>query len=222
LGIFPAASENITAAGGFLDAAYIFGITGNLSGALGAGWSVEDSFAWAIGAESELMLPLPNDDLAYILRFDIHPAIFPPKVQRQRLMIRVGKTIIGSFDMTARETLVIPLPVELTSGAERLELTLIHPDATRPRDHFPVDDSRRLALCFHSASLARATPDNPVASSTSDATGLELVHGVIAGGMVARRLCEVIGKLPALKGKFGLRFLDLSQGLDKVAESLWP
>ena len=123
-----------------MDAAFVFGSTGNLSAALGAGWSVEETFAWAIGAESELSLPLPGDDTAYVLRFDIHPALFPPMVTRQRLMIRAGKTVLGSFELTARETIVIPLPVDLTSGAERLELTLIHPDAVRPRDHLAIDE----------------------------------------------------------------------------------
>jgi len=204
-----------------LDAAYIFGTSGNLPTALGAGWSVEDVFAWAIGAESELTLPLPGDGRAYVLRFDIHPAIYPPKVQHQRLVIRAGKTALGSFEITTRETLVIPLPVKLTSGAERLELTLIHPDATRPRDHLPVDDSRRLAVCFHSANLAQADADGPRLSSAF-ATGLEPVHGIIAGGGVAMRLCQVIGKLQCLKGRFGMRFLDLSQGMDKAAASLPP
>jgi hypothetical protein len=205
-----------------LDAAYIFGTTGNLSTALGTGWSVEDAFAWAIGAESELTLPLQGDNLDYILRFDIHPAIFPPKVARQRLMIRAGKTVIGSFEMTARQTIVMPLPTELTTGAGNLQLTLIHPDAARPRDHLPVDDSRRLALCFHSASLTRADPDGPQVSSASDRMGLEPIHGIIAGSSISQRICEVIGNLPSLKGKFGLRFVDLPKGLDNVAESLPP
>ncbi|MEA2731798.1 MAG: hypothetical protein QOF70_6273 [Acetobacteraceae bacterium] len=205
-----------------MDAAYIFGITGNLTTALGAGWSVEDSFAWAIGAESELTFPLQGDDLAYTLRFDIHPAIFPPKVPRQRLMIRAGKTVIGSFELTARATVTIPLPVELTGGADRITLTLIHPDAARPRDHLPVDDPRRLALCFHSASLARADFDSGQVSLTADRSGLEPVHGIIAGGSTAMRICEVIGKLPSLRGKFGIRFLDLSHDLDIAAERLPP
>ncbi|MGD0107008.1 MAG: hypothetical protein ABSC06_23660 [Rhodopila sp.] len=205
-----------------MDAAYIFGTSGNLPTALGAGWSVEDVFAWAIGAESELTLPLPGDDLAYVLRFDVHPAIYPPKVLYQRLVIRAGKTAIGSFEITTRETLVIPLPVGLTSGAERLGLTLIHPDATRPRDHVPIEDSRRLAVCFHSAHLAQADADGPRLSSAPAGTGLEPVHGIIAGGRVAMRLCQVIAKLPCLKGRFGMRFLDLSQGLAKAAATLPP
>jgi hypothetical protein len=205
-----------------LEAAYVFGNMGNLSAALGAGWSSEDAFSWTIGAESELTLTLLGDHRATILRFDVHPAIFPPKVACQRLMIRAGKTVLGSFEITARQTLVIPLPVELTSGAERLELTLIHPDAARPRDYLPVDDSRRLALCFHSASLEQPGLDDAQRSSASGAATLEAVHGMIAGDSTAMRICEVIGKLPSLKGRFGIRFLDLSQPLDQAAERLPP
>jgi hypothetical protein len=205
-----------------LDSAFVFGNMGNLSSALGAGWSSEDAFSWAIGAESGLTLPLQGDDLATVLRFDVHPAIYPPKIAFQRLMIRAGKTVLGSFEIATRQTLVIPLPIELTSGAERLELTLIHPDAARPRDHLPVDDSRRLAICFHSASLGQSGSQGVLTSSGSTATTLEPVHGVIAGDQTAMRICEVIGKLPSLKGKFGIRFLDLSQPLDQAVQRLPP
>lgn len=193
---------------------------GNLSAALGSGWSSEDAFSWAIGAESELTLPLQGDVRATVLRFDLHPAIFPPKIPSQRLMIRAGKTVLGSFEITERQTLVIPLPLELTGGAERLQITLIHPDAVRPRDHLPVDDSRRLALCFHSASLSQQDDDQT--SVSAHGAALEPVHGVIAGGSTAKQIGEVIGKLPSLKGRFGLRFLDLAQPLDRAVEDLPP
>jgi hypothetical protein len=218
-----------------LNAAYLFGTAGNLSTALGAGWSVEDTFAWAIGNESILALPLRGDDQPYMLRFNVHPALFPPRITRQRLMIRAGKTVIGSFEVTARDSVAMALPVGLTTGLTRLELTLIHPDAARPRDHLPVDDPRRLALCFHSASLGPADTDHRISDAASLAGGvrqrspvpsdqirLEPVHGVIAGGATARRICQVIGKLPSLRGRFGLRFFDLSQGFDRAVQSLPP
>ena len=205
-----------------MEAAFVFGSTGNLSDAYGPGWSVEETFAWAIGTESELTLPLPGDDFAYLLRIDIYPAIFPPKVARQRLMIRAGKTVLGSFEITARETLCMPLPIELTSGAHRLELTFIHPDAARPRDHLTIDDSRRLTLCFHSASPERLDQDRSQLASARVLATLEPVHGVVAGGFTALAICEVIGKLPSLRGRFGIHFLDLSKPLEHAAEGLPP
>jgi hypothetical protein len=205
-----------------LDAAYVFGTMGNLSAALGSGWSSEEAFSWAIGGESELTLPLPGNDRATILRFDLYPAIFPPRIPCQRLMVRAGKTVLGSFEVTARQTLVIPLPTELTSGALRLELTLVHPDAVRPRDHLPVDDSRRLALCFHSASLEQSEPGGAQIAAAQNQAALEPVHGVIAGDSTAMRIGDIISRLPCLKGRFGIRFLDLSKSLDQVAEHLPP
>jgi hypothetical protein len=208
--------------GGFLDAAYIFGHTGNLSAALGSGWSVEDGFAWAIGGESDLTLPSPGDGPACVLRLDVHPALFPPKVPRQRLMIRAGKTVLGSFELITRQTLTIPLPEELTRGTTHLDLTFIHPDAVRPRDHLQVDDGRRLAICFHSAAIARQRPDGPATPSATHQSGPEPIHGVIAGGSAALLIREVIGKLPSLVRRLHLRFVDLSQPLDVAAERLRP
>lgn len=66
--------------GAYLDVAYVFGNMGNLAEGPGAGWSVEDEFAWTIGAESELTLPLPGHDKGCFLRFNVHAAVFfaPP------------------------------------------------------------------------------------------------------------------------------------------------
>ncbi len=192
---------------------------GNLAGGPGAGWSVEDEFAWTIGAESELTLPLPGHDRACVLRFNVQAAVFPPKVPRQRLMIRAGKAVLGSFDLTGRETIMVALPLDLTRGARQLALTFIHPDAVRPRDHQPVDDSRRLAICFHSGTLAGAESDDTVPSA---APYLDMVHGVIAGDITAMRIAEVIGKLPSLRGRFGIRFLDLSLPPNEALERLPP
>lgn len=205
-----------------MDAAYVFGTLGNLSAALGAGWSSEDAFSWAIGAESELTVPLLGQDVPYRLRLDVHPAVFPPRVPLQRLMIRCGKTVLGSFEIKVRETLVIPLPLNLTSGADRLKLTFIHPDAARPRDYLQVDDSRLLALCFHSASLEQEGSDDTTTSAAAREKRLEPVHGLIAGDGTARQIREVITRLPALKGRFGIRFLDLTMPLDQAIGDLPP
>jgi hypothetical protein len=68
-------------------------------------------------------------------------------------------------------------------------------------------------LCFHSASLEQPGLEDAQRSLASGAATLEAVHGVIAGDGTAMRICEVIGKLPSLKGRFGIRFLDLTQPL---------
>jgi hypothetical protein len=192
-------------AGVLLNTAYIFGTLGNLAaGSLGSGWSIEEAFAWTVGSESGLTLPLPGDDLAYVVRCDINPAVYPNSAPRQRLTVRCGDVILGSFELTERTTISIVLPVELTRGAPSIHLTLLHPDAVRPCDHGRGGDSRPLALCFASAALLEAGSD-------AFAADRQAVHGIIAGGLTAGRIAEVIGKLPSLRGRLSVRFMDLSQ-----------
>ena len=205
-----------------MDVAYVFGAMGNLSHALGNGWSIEEHFAWAVGAESRIVLPLPGDDTCYLLRLEVHPLTLPGAVSRQRLTIWLGKTILGSFQMTARQTIAIPLPLELTRRRHSLDLTLVHPDAVRPSDYRHGDDLRLLALCFHSASLTRRNSSGADASSPTHATELEPIHGLIAGDFAARRIGDAISKLPALRGRFGIRVIDLSEPFDKATEHLPP
>jgi hypothetical protein len=193
-----------------LDAAFVFGTLGNLSGTLGSGWSVEDHFAWAVGAESRITLPLPGDDTAYELHFEVHPLTLPGVVSQQRLIVLSADTNLASFEMTKRQTVVIPLPVELTQRRARLDLTLVHPDAARPSDHRQFNDSRLLALCFHSASLRPARSGGTDNLEPRQVTQLEAIHGVIAGDSAARRIGEVISKLPSLRGRFGIHYIDLS------------
>ena len=79
--------------GAYLDVAYVFGNMGNLAEGPGAGWSVEDEFAWTIGAESELTLPLPGHDKGCFLRFNVHAAVFfAPSPQRRSMSNRKSPT----------------------------------------------------------------------------------------------------------------------------------
>ena len=187
-----------------MNTAYIFGTLGNLAaGSLGSGWSMEETFAWTVGSESELTLPLPGDDLAYLVRCDIDPAVYPDEVHRQRVTVRSGDIILGSFELTGRTAISILLPLELTRGARSIRLTLFHPDAVRPCDYGRGDDSRLLALCFASAALLEAG----YGALEADA---QAAHGIIAGGITAMRIAEVLGKLPSLRGRLQVRFIDLS------------
>lgn len=199
-----------------MESAYVFGNLGNLSAALGGGWSVEDAFAWAVGdGHSDLALPLPGDDASYVLRLDIHPALFPPAVMRQRLTIGSGDFALGSFELSGRQTIAVGLPVALTRGQRRLSLDFLHPDAARPSDHGMDEDSRELGFCFHSASLVQA-------GFEAAAGVLEPVHGLIAGSATAQQICQVIGKLRCLKGRWGVRFVDTARRLQDGMANLPP
>jgi hypothetical protein len=196
-----------------LNTAYVFGLTGNLAPEnYGSGWSVEDTFAWTVGTSSELTLPLPGDDLTYVMHCDIRPALFGDAVPRQRLTVCAGETVLGGFELAARGTIAVELPQALTSGARSLRLTLLHPDAARPSDHAAVNDSRVLALCFSSAALVEAgSGDSP-----ADQTALQ---GIFAGGMTAQRIAEIAGKLPSLRGRLATRFVDMTRA-DTPADPL--
>ncbi len=202
-----------------MDAAYVFGNLGNLTDCLGAGWSVEDAFAWTVGTdESTLTLPLPGDDLPYVVRFDVHPAVFPPEVISQRLTVLAGATVLATLEMKRRRTVSVALPSAVTRGRRQVVLTLLHPDAARPVDHARDDDTRLLGFCFHSASLAR--DGTAPRGRRSPARASAVVDGLIAGGPVARLLCQVISRLACLKGRFIIHFVDLSQPLDHAIAGL--
>jgi hypothetical protein len=112
--------------------------------------------------------------------------------------------------------------VALTRGHQRLSLTFLHPDAARPCDHGPGDDSRELAFCFHSASLVQEGFDAHDGRFDQPTGALEPVHGLIAGDATALQICEVIGKLRCLKGRFGIRFVDTSLPLQNATANLPP
>ncbi len=191
---------------------------GNLAEHLGCGWAVEDAFAWAVGTEqSELTLPLPGDDVAYVLRFDVRPALFLPKVPSQRLTVLAGTIELATFEMKGRQTISVALPPVATRGRRQIALTFLHPDAARPTDHGPGDDSRLLGFCFHSASLVQASAETP---ERFGGPGLEPVHGLIAGDVTASQISDVIGKLGCLKGGFRIRFVNTSQSLQDATAGL--
>src|SRR3984957_902690 len=169
-----------------------------------------------------MVLPLPGDETPYLLGLDVHPLTLPGVVSRQRLTIWLGKTILGSFQMTARQAIAIPLPLELTQRRHSLDLTLVHPDAVRPSEYRHGDDARLLALCFHSASLTRRSSSGADTPNPMHATDLEPIHGLIAGDSAARRIGDAISKLPSLRGRVGIRSIDLSEPFDKATEHLPP
>jgi len=191
-----------------LEAAFVFGSLGNLPEALGEGWSVEDNYAWAIGAESRLNLPLPGDATRYLLRLTMQPLVNAGVCDAQRLSIETAAGPLGSFNIDRRTTIELALPVELTSGNSRLELILRHPDALRPSDFRKTDDRRLLSLCFHSGSLSRQLDD----TFQPPAKAAQRRHLIVAGGDLARQLAEVMTALPSLQQRVACHFVNTDQG----------
>ena len=132
-----------------LEAAFVFGSLGNLSEALGTGWSVEDNWAWAIGAESRLNLSLPSHAAHYIVRLTLQPLVNPGVLDAQRLSIETAAGKLASFSIDRRTTIELALPIEQTRDRSRIELILRHPDALRPSGFKKSDDSALAEPVFH-------------------------------------------------------------------------
>ncbi len=205
-----------------MEGVFVFGSLGNTSSVLGPGWSVEEEFAWTTGVETTLTLPLPGDDRAYTLRFDLHPAVFPPSLDSQALTVAAAFKVLGTFELASRRSIVIPLPPALTAGRDRIRLQLLHPQAARPCDHAETGDSRRLGFCFHTGTLALTRAGEAASAHAEEAGGLEPLHGLIAGGAMANVLTEIFGKLPSLRDRLGFRVIDFNTPLDRRIAELPP
>ncbi|HEY1935611.1 MAG TPA: WcbI family polysaccharide biosynthesis putative acetyltransferase [Acetobacteraceae bacterium] len=196
------------------ETAYVFGTLGNLSGALGDGWSAEDHYAWAVGEHSRLSLPLPGDTETYILRLSLHPLVHPGRCESQRLTIAAGDVLLGHFDVPHQATVDVPLPLALTRERTQLDLRLTHPDALRPRDFKDSTDSRWLSLCFHSGGLVRAS------DGTGGNTPEDVMHAVVAGHALARQIAAVMAQLSPLRGRIAFHYVSPDGSLDAATRHL--
>ncbi len=196
-----------------MESAFIFGQVGNLTGCLGTGWSVEDTYAWAVGYESFLTLPLPADDQSYRAHFTVHGLTNPGVRDAQRLIVKAGDVALGKFAVSERTTVELTLPPELTAGQEQIVLTLLHPDALRPSDFLDSTDTRPLTICFHSAGLIQ---DLPEAASEAEA---DLPVGIVAGNFNALQLARIASALPSLRGKFKIQYTDTHPHLEETAHT---
>ena len=196
-----------------MDSAFIFGQVGNLTEALGTGWSVEDAYAWAVGYESFLTLPLPGDDQPYRARFTVHGLINPGVRDAQRLIVKAGDVTLGKFAVSGRTTVELTLPPELTVGRDQIALTLLHPDALRPSDFMDSPDTRPLTICFHSAGLLSDRRE-----IASEAQG-DLPTGIVAGNFSALQLARIVSALPSLRGKFKIHYIDTHPHLEETAHT---
>ena len=203
-----------------LETAFVFGHLGNLTEALGHGWSVEDHYAWAVGEESHLSLPLPGDAADYRLRFTLHPLVRQGIRNAQRLALATAEGELADFEVSKPTTLEIPLPSVLTRGRSRLDLILTHPDALRPRDFMDSPDSRWLTLCFQSAGLLRDEAE--AADRSAAAAEGEVCHGLVIGHEPARQMAAILNRLPCLQGKAVLHHISPDGSLDAALAGVPP
>ena len=151
-----------------------FAASGNSLAFLGGGWArSEDRFTWGIGAESHLLLPRLELADEYVLTLDVVPFIHAPELPSQRLIVSVNDTVVGSTDLSRPALLGYRIPTSLARRAERMVVTLQHPDAARPSDFSDNADTRSLAFALSEAKLYRVT--NPIKTAeTRWPTGLML------------------------------------------------
>ncbi len=202
-----------------MEAAYVFGHVGNLASEFGRGWSVEDQYAWAIGAESELSLPVPGDEGAYAIRFDVHPLTYPDLRPSQRLIVLAGDVELARATLTDRTVVEVVLPPSLTRGQSRIDLTLRHPDAIRPSEARSVEDGRLLSVCFHAASLVgvgdpvtRAPPNLPRPRQPT------LLRAVVAGNYTALQLAWIYQRMRALRDRLAVHYIDAGTPVQAPAD----
>jgi hypothetical protein len=151
-----------------------FAAGGNSLAYLGGGWArSEEEFTWGIGEESHLIFPrLPRAD-EYVLTLDVVPFVHAPELPSQRLIVSVNDTVVGSTDIARPTLLGYSVPASLAHQADRMLVTLQHPDAACPKDFLGSADERSLAFAVFEAKIYRVS--NPsVPEQTGLPTGLML------------------------------------------------
>lgn len=140
----------------------IFGVEGNATPHLGYGWSgAEAGYTWSIGERSLLRIPIPAETRAdapaenrdYWLEMDVMPFLMPPLLHRQRLDVRIGDTLVHSFDPVPRGEIGCAVRGDLVAGRTEVVLVLDHPHAASPVLVGAGQDDRRLGIAFRRIAL---------------------------------------------------------------------
>ena len=155
-----------------------FGSSGNSLGYLGGGWArAEETFTWAVGQESHLLLPLGAEAREYVLTLNATPFVVAGVLRTQRLVVSIDETIIGTATLSRPTVLAWRIPAGLVRRHDRTLVTLLHPDATRPKDISASGDDRELAFSVSDVKI-RAIPTGMFA-------GFPLPVGLSLGGEIS-------------------------------------
>jgi hypothetical protein len=84
---------------------------------------------------------------------EVKPFVCKPLVPHQRLDVRLGGTLVRSFDPLPRGKVGCVVPGHLIAGLEKVDIVLDHPDAASPMLVSGEQDDRRLAVCFMNLAL---------------------------------------------------------------------
>lgn len=131
------------------------------------GWSShEPAGIWTDGVESDLVLPEPEEAPGYTLTLSVTPLLLGP-LTRQRLAVRVDGVEVGSFSVTAPQTLSCEVPAEVLRRDGRMVVTFLQPDAIRPCEFAESQDRRLLGFQHTRLVLRRSTTPGGAAWSTT-------------------------------------------------------
>jgi hypothetical protein len=143
------------------DLAINFGSAGNSLAFLGGGWArSEPDFTWSTGPESHVIFPRLKQADEYILTLDVIPFVHPPQAPKQRLIVSINETVLGSCELSRPTLLGYRIQASLAYETERMLLTLQHPDAVRPQEFGDSKDDRVLAFAVLEAKLYRVLDAN--------------------------------------------------------------
>ena len=177
-----------------------FGVEGNCEQFVTTGWSApEGGFRWMVGGESELRLDRRFEGGDYIIELEVGPFVAPPLVSSQRLTVSVNGALIGQSTVTHGGRFGYRIPAAALAGVATTSVVLIHPDAARPCDCRPSDDTRLLSFSVKRLTVSRIFPGR---------SGLR-IEG--SGGIALSDLEQIVGMAP---NKFMLCFESLGDNCE--------
>ena len=135
-----------------------FGTSGNSLAYLGGGWArSEPEFTWCLGAESHIVLSRLEPAEEYIITLDVVPFVHAPELPSQRLIVSVNDAVVGSSTLFRPTLLGFRLPRTMLTAADKVLITLQHPDAARPKDFSDNGDERDLSFSLSEFKVYRVT-----------------------------------------------------------------
>jgi SAM-dependent methyltransferase len=131
-----------------------FGTTEDDNVYLGEGWSEpEEGGVSAVGSESRLELPRPIAAEDFVMTLDVSPVSELEMSAPQRLTVLANGEIVRQATLSARQELRCPLPRRVIDHAEKLAITLLHPDGMCGASAARPLDTRALSVTLHRLEL---------------------------------------------------------------------
>jgi len=163
------------------------------------GWSFhEPAGIWTDAAESDLVLPEPEEAPRYTLLLGVSPLLMGA-VRQQRLSVRVDGAEVASFSVAAPQTLSCEVPAAALRRDGRMRIAFAQPDAVRPCDLADSDDRRLLGFQHTRLVLRRST----AATRAAPAPG-------------TRAAAELLGRFESLGDTCEFGFLQRRHGVESL------